>query len=253
MDIIGFNGYSRSGKDTAAFHLTTGRGYTRFAFGDEIRDHLLELDPFMDGTTSVSALAAQYGSLEAAAADRVHGQEITRLRSTFQEVHQEVFGIPATDEQIIAWDPLLGGTKTLAEIVSGYDNDWDKVKSDRVFGTESRRTMQRYGTEAIREHVAIDIWITILKQRIVESGVTGPVVITDVRENHEAAWIAGEGGSVLEITRPGVGPVNGHKSESGIDRRYISATIANDSTRTALALKLDAQLGLGSFDMPAAA
>lgn len=253
MDIIGLNGYSRVGKDTAAFHLTSGRGYTRFAFGDEIRDHLTELNPFMDGGTSLTAVAEKYGSVEAALEDRIYGGEISRLRTAFFDLHAEVFGIPATDEQLIAWDPLLGGTTTLIDLVEKYDSDWDKIKHDRIFGAESRRSMQRYGTEAIREHVALDAWVTLLEKRISESGVTGPVVITDVRENHEAAWITGQGGRIIKITRPGVGPVNSHKSESGIDPAYISATVENATTRTALALAIDAVLGTARDELPAAA
>lgn len=245
MEIIGLNGYSQVGKDTAAFHLTTGRGYTRFAFGDEIRDQLVELNPFMDGVTSVAALAESYGSLEAAAGDRIHGAEIQRLRTAFNDLHAETYGIPGTDAQLIAWDPLLGGTRRLAETAARFDNDWDKIKKDPMVGLESRRLMQRYGTEAIREHVALDAWVKLVAQNIEESGVTGPIVITDVRENHEAEWILSHGGRIIEVTRPGVGPVNGHKSENGIDRKYIWATVVNDSTRTALALKIDALLGLG--------
>lgn len=253
MDIIGLNGYSQVGKDTAAFHLTTGRGYTRFAFADEIRDHLTEMNPFMDGVTSLAAVAEKHGSLEAALGDRIYGGEIGRLRTAFLDLHAETFSTPGTDEQLIAWDPLLGGTTTLVDLVEKYDSDWDKIKHDRIFGTESRRSMQRYGTEAIREHVSMDAWVTLLEQRISESGVTGPIVITDVRENHEAGWITGQGGRIIEITRPGVGPVNGHKSENGIDRSYIHASVSNDSTRTALALKIDEVLGAAREELPAAA
>lgn len=246
MDIIGFHGFAQVGKDTAALHLTSGRGFTRFAFADEIRDHLYEIDPFVDGTTSVARLVQEKGSLDAAAADRIHGAEVTRLRQVMDRLSRETFNAPLQDGQLLALDPLLGGTLTLADVVDGCDGDWDLVKKDRRAGAESRKLMQLYGTESIRHFVSQQAWVKVLEQNIAKTGSPFPIVVTDVRENQEAEWIKEMGGIVIEITRPGVTRVNAHSSENGIDRRHIHAVISNDSNRTELALKLDDALGLAA-------
>lgn len=252
MDIIGFHGVAQVGKDTAALHLTAGRGFTRFAFADAIREHLYEIDPYVDGTTSVARLVKETGSLDAAAADRIHGSEVTRLRKAMDAVHREAFGSALQDGQLIALDPLLGGTLTLAEVVDLHEGDWDSVKKDRRAGGESRKLMQLYGTEAIRHHVGAMAWVDVLASDIAGAGTPFPIVVTDVREDHEAEWIQSMGGIVIEITRPGVGRVNSHSSENGIDRRFISAVVSNDSNRTELALKIDNVLGLSVPDTMAA-
>ena len=252
MDIIGFHGVAQVGKDTAALHLTSGRGFTRFAFADAIREHLYEIDPFINGTTSVARLVQEYGSLDAAAEDRIHGYEVTRLRKTMDAVHRDAFGTALEDGQLLALDPLLGGSITLAEVVDRCDGDWDLVKKDRRAGGESRKLMQLYGTEAVRYFNGALSWVELLERDITAAGSPFPIVVTDVRENHEAAWIQSMGGTVIEIIRPGVGRVNGHSSENGIDRKFISAVVSNDSTRTELALKIDDVLGLTVPDTMAA-
>jgi hypothetical protein len=50
-----------------------------------------------------------------------------------------------------------------------------------------------------------------------------------VRFANEAAYIVRNGGIVIRIDRPGVGPVNGHASEN-VDAVAADATVVNDGT-----------------------
>ena len=47
MQIVGFSGYARSGKDTAAEALQ-GLGFVRISFADVLRDFLYEMNPIID-------------------------------------------------------------------------------------------------------------------------------------------------------------------------------------------------------------
>jgi hypothetical protein len=47
MEIIGFSGYARCGKDTAAKILVEEFGFTRVAFADKLREVLYQLNPYV--------------------------------------------------------------------------------------------------------------------------------------------------------------------------------------------------------------
>lgn len=47
MQIVGFSGYARSGKDTAAEALSS-LGFVRLSFADKLRDFLYEFNPIID-------------------------------------------------------------------------------------------------------------------------------------------------------------------------------------------------------------
>lgn len=117
--------------------------------------------------------------------------------------------------------PISGKRITL----SGWMCDghvWDQLKK----WPSTRKLLQRMGTEAGRNIHGDDCWIKIAKRKV--DAALGPVVITDVRFANEAAAIRSWGGKIIRIDRPGVGPVNGHCSES-LDFE-VDAAILNDST-----------------------
>lgn len=47
MVIVGLTGAARSGKDTLAAHLVEEHGFTRFAFADELKEAMLDLNPIV--------------------------------------------------------------------------------------------------------------------------------------------------------------------------------------------------------------
>ena len=82
-------------------------------------------------------------------------------------------------------------------------------------GRTPREAMQLLGTEWGREHFGQNFWVNIGMERavdVLDQG--GRVVIDDVRFPNEAAAIRVYGGKLMRITRPGVGPVNGHSSDN---------------------------------------
>jgi hypothetical protein len=139
----------------------------------------------------------------------------------------------------------------LVRMATGYALDslveeegWDKAKQN----PDVRRLLQNIGT-GVRNVVGATTWVEIAARRIRESMALG-VVTTDTRFPEEVAMIRAYGGKIIRITRPGVGPVNGHCSETAIDDIEPDYVIVNDSTPEELQSKLvnyasDLALGVG--------
>lgn len=101
--------------------------------------------------------------------------------------------------------------------------DWDarewKESPLKSIGVSPRRLAQTLGTEWGREMIHPDIWLKCAGHSVAllaeEEGVEH-ICFTDCRFENEASWIRGQGGEVWHILRPGIEPVEAHKSESGI-------------------------------------
>ena len=106
----------------------------------------------------------------------------------------------------------------IKNIVDG--RGWEEAKKE----PEIRQLLQRLGTEGGRVALGEDIWVKTL----FNNPHGARIVIPDVRFENEANEIRRRGGVVVQITRPGVGPVNDHDSDK-IDFKadYI---IVNDKT-----------------------
>lgn len=104
---------------------------------------------------------------------------------------------------------------------------WTKAK--RIPGV--RKYLQWLGTEVGREVFGEDIWINTLKPKIESLLQNGKsVIITNVRFENEAQYIEELGGSIVLVTRPGVGPVNGHRSDKGEAFDYAIFRVENNGT-----------------------
>lgn len=93
---------------------------------------------------------------------------------------------------------------------------------------EVRRLLQAIGTEGGREIVDPDVWVTVAQKKwrlAMENGFSA--IVTDVRFPNEVAAIREDGGQLWRIVRPGVGPVNGHCSETCIDGIDTDVVIDN--------------------------
>lgn len=112
------------------------------------------------------------------------------------------------------------GRVRLATIVQDFG--WDEAKGI----PEVRRFLQRLGTDAVRTHLGDDAWVLAFDRARNRSVDT---VATDVRFPNEAEYIVRNGGLVIRIDRPGVGPVNGHASED-IGGIPVGAVVVNDGT-----------------------
>lgn len=80
---------------------------------------------------------------------------------------------------------------------------WDGAKDDT-----GRRLLQDLGVAA-REVLGPDVWVNAAL-----ADLPPDVVVTDVRFPNEARAIQELGGRLVLVTRPGLGPVNDHVSET---------------------------------------
>lgn len=242
MNITGLHGFARSGKDTAGRHLIEHHGAVRFAFGDTLKEQAEALDFRLDGTVSLAGLVDSVGGWEAAAAHRAYGAEVRRCLSAYQALTSSEFDDdrPAGTlvDDLLILDPMLDGSTTMAGLLKELDGDWELAKDHRLHGPEVRRFLQVYATELCRVNYGADVWVRKVEQKVRAAGAE-EVVLTDVRFDSEASWIVENGGLIIEIVRPGVGPVNGHSSEQGIDPAFIAATVINDGTIEDLSRRIE--------------
>jgi hypothetical protein len=119
-------------------------------------------------------------------------------------------------------NPMVGCSPT------GYLQDlvnlvgWDKAKQE----PQVRRLLQDLGISA-RELIDENIWVNAALSSI---GANDRIVITDVRFKNEAAMIKSMGGQLWRIKRSGVGPVNGHVSESEMDGYKVNQIFVNNGS-----------------------
>lgn len=86
-----------------------------------------------------------------------------------------------------------------------------------------------------------DYWIESLESSLPDALPRSKIVVTDVRYPNECEWIERNGGRVVWINRPGIGPVCDEERESIlkiVSRGLVSATIDNDSTPEELARRV---------------
>jgi hypothetical protein len=119
-------------------------------------------------------------------------------------------------------NPMVGCSPT------GYLQDlvnlvgWDRAKQE----PQVRRLLQDLGISA-RELIDENIWVNAALSSI---GANDRIVITDVRFENEAAMIKSMGGQLWRIKRSGVGPVNGHVSESEMDGYKVNQIFVNNGS-----------------------
>lgn len=98
-----------------------------------------------------------------------------------------------------------------------------------LFGGKSpREVMQKLGTEFGRDMIYTDMWV----DRCIETATrVENSVIYDVRFDNEAQKVVDAGGIIIELIRPNnsLAINSNHASEVGIDKKFITKTITNDS------------------------
>lgn len=101
---------------------------------------------------------------------------------------------------------------------------WEELKT---ISPNSRNLMQRMGTEVGREMFGASFWIDQAIARIPDGS---KVVFADVRFPNEADAIKSLNGDVWRISREGIGPTNGHVSETSMDSYVFDTFIKNDGS-----------------------
>jgi len=101
-----------------------------------------------------------------------------------------------------------------------------------------RQFLQVLGTEGVRECLGQDAWINASMPKIKKLLRAGEhVVVTNCRFENEGAAIKKAGGWIVKVNRPGVGPVNSHKSDAGLVFGMATFDIENDGAPEDLAPK----------------
>lgn len=135
----------------------------------------------------------------------------------------------------LACDPILclnagrvGRSDFFVRLSEVVERDgWESAKDHPTWGPEVRRFLQKLGTEGARDNLGENTWVDAAFQDLDPQG---SYVFTDVRFPNEACEIWARGGEVWKIDRPGVGPVNGHASESALDGFNFDRYIWNGGT-----------------------
>lgn len=114
------------------------------------------------------------------------------------------------------------GSVRLQYVINRYG--WGAYK-ETPWGAEIRELLQRLGTECGRGLIHENVWV--------EAALHGldpdrNYVVTDVRFPNEAEAIVTEGGYLVRIVRPGIGPANAHASETALDDWRFDLVIHND-------------------------
>lgn len=135
-------------------------------------------------------------------------------------------------ETLLAINPLfdtiptianLQPTNRLSHIVE--TKGWEKAKEN----LEVRRLLQEFATNL--RAVDEDMWLRPAEVKLEELRSRGMgMVITDLRFPNEAAWVAGQGGLLVKITRPGYGPSRDHESETALNDWHFDYTLDNCGT-----------------------
>ena len=108
----------------------------------------------------------------------------------------------------------------------------DKEKIIPHLGVSARFCLQTLGTEWGRNTICDNIWVNLAKHRIEESS-HQVFIIDDVRFDNEAKMILELGGEVWNLHRDGLNGNDGHISEAGISKEFITKEVnLNEETAT---------------------
>ena len=212
--IIGITGFSGSGKDTVAALLAM-RGFTRYAFADELREEVRNVISLLLYGAEHGAGGHEDAYLE------VYGKEIVEAIYAYELLPEMVYAKPAP--------PLM------RQLLQRH-------------GTEFRRTQDpNYWVSKLMEKIDnSDAALMALY-----GGANSDFVsISDVRFANEADAIRERGGKIWRVTRPNAHAPDGilhHISESGQSEIVADETLVNDGTVYDLALKVR---GLSSREVP---
>lgn len=98
----------------------------------------------------------------------------------------------------------------LRSLVDDYCGDWGDV------GTDQYRSRLVAMGDALRRNLGANVLVDHIERKISQLPWGTRVVITDIRYPEEAVMVANRGGSLVRVTRPGVGPVHGEERLNGV-------------------------------------
>ena len=243
--IISLSGYSGSGKDTVGKIIQYLTCSIKFPKALPIEERLLGI-PDCSGHTVP--------------------WEIKKFAGKLKTIASILTGIPKDkfeDQEFKKTE--LGPEWTTIDYIKRYSEPFPTDDSIPVEITEvntpmtARDLLQKLGTDGLRTGLHPNVWVNALMADyqpltsvsfgIMDLGtsmfqiekMTKPIpieypnwIITDCRFPNEAIAIKNNGGITIRVDRPGVGPINDHPSEIGLDDWNFDYKIANVSDLTAL-------------------
>jgi hypothetical protein len=123
----------------------------------------------------------------------------------------------------VVW--ILPYPTTLRSLVG--KRGWTAAK--RIPGV--RKYLQFLGTEVVRDTLGEDVFVNKMRGKILELLRSGrSVVVTNCRFDTEIEALEKLGGTLVWVSRPGIGPVNDHVSESFIKPDRCALYVHNNGT-----------------------
>lgn len=132
-------------------------------------------------------------------------------------------------ERIALADPIKDGLAAMLGIdACAFSEPALKETVIDWLGCTPRHLMQTLGTEWGQRHVARDLWTRIAQHKIDTHRRRSdlPIVVTDIRFEHEADWIRKQGGHIWHIRRDSQSH-DAHASELGITGTQADVWIDN--------------------------
>lgn len=122
---------------------------------------------------------------------------------------------------------MFGITQEMAE-----GSNYDRQQIVEPWGISVREMLQKLGTEGARRVFGDDFWT--MRADIELSQKPGyyskGFVMTDIRSDNEAQWVATKGGVVIKVERDLEGICNRHSSEKGVSPALVDHHIINNGT-----------------------
>lgn len=198
-NIIGVTGAAFAGKDTLAKMICEETGYSQYALATPIKQTINSLFGW----------------------DERHSNGVMKEQEQYTRIlHTSTLSL------------ILGGLFDDMDGNNLYTLDFiDVFKPFCIYDLHGlvqyrispRKAYQLFGTEFGRKCVADTVWLDMIPD--------GNVVISDVRYDNEAEYIARNGGRIVQVvSNRATTKENEHSSENGIDISYISATIENNGS-----------------------
>jgi hypothetical protein len=216
--IIGISGYAKSGKDTVAKiiqYINRRNTTVEYSLEDAVNDRNYEV------ILDIESL-----------------WRIKKFSGALKKVASLLTGIPVHRFEDQEFKDSFLGKEWHTEVETPLDVVFDDVKFMKMMSV--RELLQKLGTDAIRNGLHPNAWVNAAmagyKSSVVGyDGNGSPVselphwIFTDCRFPNEAQAIKDNGGVVIRVDRPGVGPVNDHPSETALDNWDFDYKIANVS------------------------
>ena len=215
--IIGINGYAGSGKDTVGTIIQYLKAKPQNTSLEDVLDFPLTHQWWLEDMST---------------------WEIKKWAGKLKSIASMLTGIPQESFEDQEFKKKYLGSQW-AE--AGYDED---KKMHSLKPMTVRDFLQRLGTDAIRNGLHTNAWVNALMADYTPTQVQwsdGPIggyedgpmpnwIITDTRFPNEAQAIKDADGIIIRVTRPGIGPVNDHPSETGLNQWKFDYEIQNDGT-----------------------